>query len=442
MHRSCDPLRSTSVDGTHEGSCGRAPGFLNGFASGFGHGVRLWLTAVAMAILTAGPAAAQTVQVAPSDNQFFRFKARYVVKATGEVVQFDLVRPCRAQYAKDAFGDSVNLGPLGGGKYQPGSYFGGVNRFPKVTQDGHAIVVRIPWACKGETTANGQVPADLLPFVSWFEDADDLTVGLMYATEDAYRSPLAKIEFKGASIETANANDFQDWLKHAPDGFRPSKDIQSPLGLTQHDIFGGGVTAQFCRGVEQIPLPAELAVRLAEIQPPNKPRFWNWIAARDAGTGEKLRAFMEDMNAHGAKYRYGGLELYHYDIFYLNSGPNQSAPTYAYGSFGRKGMWPVPVYPYSHIPNGMRTAAREKEEGVPLYFDVDLRPEMRGFLSCLKATGTEMERLYPDLAADKIEWRANGTEIQGRLEQRTTAPSPPSGFFEETAYRYVAAEVM
>lgn len=398
------------------------------------------LAAISISVAAIAPAAAQfAVREVSPENQFFRFKAEYLVKATGEVVRFDLVRPCLAQYAKDVFGDSVGLGPLGTGKYEPGSYFGGVNRFPKVTQDGHAIVVKIPWACKGETTANGKVPPDLLPFVSWFEDADDLTQGLMYATEDAYRSPIAKIEFRGTSIETASSEDFRRWLDHAADGFRPSKDIQSPLGLTQHDIFGGGVTAQFCTGVERMTLPPELSGRLAEIQPPNKPRFWTWIAADEAGTRTKLRSLLGSMNAFGAKYLYDGLSISYFDLF---TKAIESAPTAAHGSFGRPGARPIAVFPFSHIPNGMRSAAKEKALGLPLYFDVDLKPEMRGFLSCLKASRSEMERLYPDSDAQKIEWRANGEEIHGHLKQRALSPSPPGGFFQETDYRFIPAQVM
>ena len=77
----------------------------------------------------------------------------------------------------------------------------------------------------------------------------------MYATEDAYCSPVAKIEFRGASIEAVDAKDFQDWLKRAPIGFRSSKELESPLRFTADDIYGGGSIAQFCRGVEQMELP-------------------------------------------------------------------------------------------------------------------------------------------------------------------------------------------
>lgn len=105
-------------------------------------------------------------------SDYFRFKAKYTVIATGEVVQFDLVRPCFVVSGRDATGDSIGLMPN-----KPSGYFNGVAKFPKVTSDHHAIVVGIPRGCDGETTANGKVPKSLLPFTTWFENADDLSYG-------------------------------------------------------------------------------------------------------------------------------------------------------------------------------------------------------------------------------------------------------------------------
>jgi hypothetical protein len=144
----------------------------------------------------------------PPKTEFFRFKAKYTVKATGEVIQFDLVRPCRALYARDWLGSSIGVGP---GNFDPASYFGNVGIFPKVTADNHLIIIHIPFKCEGGTTANGGWPPDMLPWTTWFDDADNLTFGWMYASEDAYKSPLATITFDGASIETADKNDFLDW---------------------------------------------------------------------------------------------------------------------------------------------------------------------------------------------------------------------------------------
>ncbi|WFT94410.1 hypothetical protein QA633_40180 [Bradyrhizobium barranii] len=303
------------------------------------------------------------------------------------------------------------------------------------------IVVRIPWACKGQTTENGKVPPDLLPFVSWFEDANDLSVGLMYATEDAYRSPVARIEFRGASIEAADAKDFQDWLKRAPVGFRPSKDIKSPLGLTADDIYGGNTTAQFCRGVSQMELPHDLTQLLAAARPPSKPRYWNRLASEQAGTMEHLDKFWRGLRDDETDL-FGGLKKFNFNFFNYNGGLTESSPTSAHGQMGQPNMRPVPVFPYAHVPNGLRTAAKDKEMGLPLYSDVDLRPEMRGFLSCLETSGKEMLRLYPGVGAERFEWRANGEAIDGQRQPGSISSLVPEPFFENDTYYYFPAEVL
>jgi hypothetical protein len=48
----------------------------------------------------------------PPKNEFFRFKAKYTVEATSEVIPFDLVRPCHAVYARDWLGQSIDIGPV------------------------------------------------------------------------------------------------------------------------------------------------------------------------------------------------------------------------------------------------------------------------------------------------------------------------------------------
>ena len=81
----------------------------------------------------------------------------------------------------------------------------------------------------GTNTANDGVPADLLPFAAWFEDADDLSFGLQYTSKEAYKGPHAKIRFLGATIESANAADFENWKRQAGEDFVPQN--ASPIRL-------------------------------------------------------------------------------------------------------------------------------------------------------------------------------------------------------------------
>jgi hypothetical protein len=392
---------------------------------------RSWLGAAGLALLVASSGGAQLfTRPVPPDNAFFRFKAQYVVKATGEVVDFDLVRPCQPKYARDATGDSIDLGPLAGGEVEWDSHFGAVNRFPKVTKDHHAIVVKIPRACDGQTTSKGSVPPDLLPYASWYEDADDISEGLLYATEDAYRSPVAKIEFRGASIERATAADFREWVKHAADGFRSSRDIVSPLGFTQRDFWGLGRIAQACTGVERMAFPAEVVGRIAEFQPANHPRFWSRRTARDAGRAEQLRALINEIFSYKV---IDGLSPRQYHRLENR----ESVPTFAHGSIDNGFRRPVPVFPYSHIPNPLKS----KGTAVPaeeLYYDLDLRPEMQGFLSCRQFDpGTPPSNgRQSDLI---VEAHANGEPISGQPKSGTYMPQLPETFFEDAKYIYLQA---
>ncbi|WP_156648537.1 hypothetical protein [Methylobacterium sp. Leaf108] len=91
----------------------------------------------------------------------------------------------------------------------------------------HAVKVRtvgVPGApnpCSGDTTANGRVPKNWLPLVVWYERADELAHGLGYADQDAYASPIARLGFRGARVETANAEDFERFLQTGPKNLVP-----------------------------------------------------------------------------------------------------------------------------------------------------------------------------------------------------------------------------
>lgn len=394
----------------------------------------VWLALCMAGLMFAvAPAAAQfAVREVPPENQFFRFKAEYVIKATSEVVSFDLVRPCIAIEVRDSRGDSIGLGPAGNQGVDWDSHFQGVNKFPKITKDSHAVIVTIPRACKGETSANGRVPLDLLPYVSWFDEANDLSVGMMYATEDAYRSPLAKIELKWASIEPATENDFRDWIKHSSDGFKPSREITSPLGFTMKDLYGGGAGPAPCMGVERQPFSPQASDLIKEFWPADKPKFWSvkWQMGPSADP-EVVRLSEVLAKVHRMTNAYNGFLL---GYFYQT--PGASSPTTANGSLGRPTMRPVPVYPYSHFMDGLETAAVEKERGVALYFDVDIRPETLGFLSCVRTLGSnELRKLYPDIDSRRPEERVNGEPISGYSTgiDRFWAPSD---FFEQTSAYY------
>jgi hypothetical protein len=136
------------------------------------------LVASVIAILAATPIAQGQVGLhpVPPTKDFFRIKTRYVVKSIGEVIQFDLVRPCRAVTARDMYGDNVWVPPL---RIEWGSYFYDINPiFPKVTSD--VDLNDLPTASLGGisavyTDASGQVQTLTAGQLTFLESALTLT---------------------------------------------------------------------------------------------------------------------------------------------------------------------------------------------------------------------------------------------------------------------------
>jgi hypothetical protein len=370
----------------------------------------------------------------PPKNEFFRFKAQYTVKATGEVLKWNLVRPCRALFARDMNGDSVGLGP---GKYDANSYFFNMQFFTKVTADHHAIVVHYPLACDGQTTANGKIPPDLLPFTTWFDDADTMTFGWMYATEDAYKSPLATISFDGATVEAATRDDFLDWQKNAAVGFRPSKIVQSPLGFTWHERIHNGLPIS-CSGIRRTPLPPEVREMARAAWPSGHPRYWTLDGAKaDGKTDQANQLFSAASGRDQDKHPIDGIPV---GAFWWGTDIGrqpQSIPTraqYVKGELLPPVFMPEIAHPYM---KPYRTA--EELAPIDLYVDIDTDPRRHGFLACFSAgnnSDPDLRGLVGNLDLKVIHWRIGGEPVFGQYKENNRAASIPGRFFERDEFAY------
>jgi hypothetical protein len=141
-------------------------------------------------------------------SSYYRLKVNLTYR--GEPQDFDIVVGCNVRqinYRDNSRTLEVGLIP---------SVFG------RRMSDGKGLVVRPPRACRGETTENGQVPADLLPVVVVYDDADTLAFGTAYLSEDAYESEQSVLTFGGATIETANELHFQTFRRTQPNLVRPA----------------------------------------------------------------------------------------------------------------------------------------------------------------------------------------------------------------------------
>lgn len=267
--------------------------------------------------------------------------------------------------------------------------------------DNKAVVVRLPELWKGETTANGGVTPDMIPFIAVFSDADRPVEGLGYGTEDAYDSPISELKFGKAEVLTATKEEWEAWrATEAGKNIIKTEMLTWTLGvggshkpLAPGKVYFGGD----CRAA----IRHHLSDEAREIMTP----FWReqgseyWLQTTEAGEAwAKVRSRgYKDLPKH--PFEYGN-----FDMLALRLTPARTAAVEA-NSRSLYRRLPREVYPlrdrfpahrsttWELPPSIIETAA---SGAVPLdgvtVWDVDVRPEMRGFFSCSKS-GQNLERL-------------------------------------------------
>jgi hypothetical protein len=144
--------------------------------------------------------------------------------------------------------------------------------------DGKAVVVRAPDACRGDTTENGGVPADFLPVMVVYDNADTVAFGVGYMTDDAYRSPKSVLRFDKATVERATRAEFDAFRANGPQNVVTRSQYHSAqndyqlalLGLTRtYPAFGRSCSA-FSRW--RLTEPEREIVR--KYRPANAARYW------------------------------------------------------------------------------------------------------------------------------------------------------------------------
>ena len=179
------------------------------------------------------------------------------------------------------------------------------------TSDGAAVMVEVPRACGGATTENGLVPEDFLPATVTYDSKDDLSVGKLYASDDAYDGPLSKLEFKGATIEAASEEEFRAFI--TGDGFKKNlitlKSSTDLRGTESRVYFTDELKEHpervwkqrmpsFCMGAMRLKVPEELREYVRTLWKPGGPRYWfvsrehsgemiTWLGGIKASTGRK-----------------------------------------------------------------------------------------------------------------------------------------------------------
>ena len=315
-----------------------------------------------------------TKSVEVDRGTYFRLKVKLTYK--GEPQDFDIVVGCNVKQTNYRDNSrSVDIGMV-------------PEVFGRRMSDGKALVISPPQACRGETTANGYAPADLLPMVIVYDNADNLAFGTAYLSEDAYENPLSVLTFGGATIEKASRPEFDEFrrtqenvLTHAMYQRLTAEGRNSP---DAKDIPMWGAN---CVGYVRYRLPQDLQTLVRSYWPPSKPRFWEpadgevkriWDALRGSksvrsdSADSTARAYLDfayalEWTAHGLRTRQGGGQL--------NSRPVIFPPAVYPDVAG----WGIPPWPLDPIA----AAKRLLSETTRVEMDVDFRNgSTKGFGYC------------------------------------------------------------
>ena len=199
------------------------------------------------------PGAAQPSEKKPEreGGPYFRLKVNLTYKGTPQ--NFDIVASCKARITRNTDGTTYEVGLV-------------PTLFGRRMADNKAIVIRLPAPCQlGETTANGLVPEDFMPLVVVYDNADTLAFGTAYMSQDAYENPLSLMTFKGATIEKATRQEFEDFRAKGEKNVVTSEQYNS--------------MATSCQAYARFRIPDEAKPLVRQAWPADRPSYWTLTEA-------------------------------------------------------------------------------------------------------------------------------------------------------------------
>jgi hypothetical protein len=250
---------------------------------------------------------------------FYRMKADFILKETGETVQFDYVAAC-------------------GGVVQNYSY-----TTPSVFYTHHPIIMFQPvgegqalglvtidmcdnwkWGKVefGPRAGKSRIPDDLRPLAVWFDDIDDLSRGWGYKTDDAYESPLAKMKFVSASVSVTDKSDWERWRVEAEASYEQIGALPGPWGYsyTQSEPRepnlpwleekpespalrgkGLGIVSPACEAVFRVKINKDVIGSIFSKAPKDVGRYWFLTDLRELAPEEEQKLFSRDGPFEGGR---------------------------------------------------------------------------------------------------------------------------------------------
>lgn len=222
---------------------------------------------------------------------FYRMKADFVLKESGEPIRFDYVVGCGGVFMGNA-----GTSPTVFYEHHPMIMFQPVG-------NGHVLGLVTIDMCEdwkwgevqvGPRRGESRIPEDLRPLAIWIEDINDLSFGWGYKTDDAYDSPLAKIEFVEASVTKTDEVAWRAWREKAKAGYEQLGALPGPWGYNythdpidvRHQAFvrgkGDGIVGNTCPTQGRIQVEPEILAPIFELAGDSVGRYWVVTAERNA----------------------------------------------------------------------------------------------------------------------------------------------------------------
>jgi hypothetical protein len=249
-----------------------------------------------------GYRAYQAYKQTSAENAAYFYRLNVKVSHQDEMFDMNIVVTC----------DTKLVRQFGSGAIMSGPQF-----YAERTKANHAIGVRPTLGCAGQTTENGGAPADLLPSIYWFPDADDMTFAIMYATEDAYENPLSQLKFHGATMHKATVAEFRVFQAAAKTKSIVPTDVDQipvrdpalgPFTVAEVEANGGKAPKpnwavphhHICETVRRTELSDAAREIVRQAWPAHRPKYWTI-------GGEAFNQMMEAAARNNPEKQYRGL---------------------------------------------------------------------------------------------------------------------------------------
>jgi len=375
-----------------------------------------------------------TKSVEVDRGTYFRLKVKLAYK--GEPQDFDIVVGCnvrRTTYKDGSTSSEGGVVPMVYGLKMP---------------DGAGVVVRPPEACRGETTANGKVPPNLMPLVMTFENADEPWFGVGYGTDDAYDSPLSALTFGGATIEAATRADYDAWRQA-----EAAKNIVKPEMLTfnvgnpfnKRDWYPGRrYFPDTCLRIIRLKLPEVVREIVRPFWPEDHPTYW-------FGHEAWSKLFNIVSNADGSRDRSDDIL---FDGHRLLQYYGEGTPQYGVPRRGGGGMILYRGAPGETYPEGTEQSHNNLDDGGQLVLDPryapairvgysQTKPENRGFYYCYPLVPNERNLPTSDIHLSPQVVLVNEQPVASydRAKDGPLVASMTYRFFEQDSYVLLRARL-